>query len=96
MNDLLTTLRKIIQSNNEHEPMIILGDFNEGFLINGTCTLMQLMNDHNFYQFVQDPTTDRATMIDLIFARNVHPHNVGCYDIYYSDHDAVCCTITVM
>jgi hypothetical protein len=94
ITNVFNALSNIIRNFSEHEPMIILGDFNEDVLVNGTSTLIQFMNNNKFQQFVKDPTTDRATMIDLVFARNVHPNIVGCYDIYYSDHDAVYFTIT--
>jgi hypothetical protein len=97
MRNLLYTLNTIFNNVDDNEPMIVLGDFNENFVFNNMSQsasfLLQFMGNHNFQQVVKNPTTDNATLIDLVFTRNVNPYVVGCYDIYYSDHDAVYCTL---
>ncbi len=75
--------------------MIVLGDFNEDILTNNKSALLQFMNTNGFSQHVYNATTDRGTMIDLVFARNLDfvIHAIDTYDVYYSDHDAVYCVL---
>ena len=56
------------------------------------------MSNNCFHQYVHNATTDRGTMIDLIFARHLESivYTVDAYDVYYSDHDAVYCKLISM
>ena len=47
-------------------------------------------------QLVQNATTDRGTLIDhLYFSKQCDDVLVQVRDVYYSDHDAVYCSIPV-
>ena len=94
IRNLFDTINDVIKSVNEHEPMIVLGDFNED-IMNGDNSLVQFMNSNGFRQYVCNATTDGGTMIDLIFARNLESivYTVDTYDVYYSDHDVVYCKL---
>ena len=94
MSNLLNTLNDVISSVNDDKPIIVLGDFIEDILKNDKSVLVQFMRNNGFCQFVWNATTDRGTMIDLLFARNLeYTYAVDSYDIYYSDHDAVYCVL---
>ncbi len=75
----------------DDETVIVLGDFNEDVLTNKNGVLMQLMYNNGFLQCVYGITTDRGTLIDLVFYRSVKfmMYSLGTCDTYYSDHDAV-------
>ena len=91
MNNLLNTLSNVLSTVNNSEPMIVLGDFNEDILLNPNSKLLQFMLSNGFSQVVTSPTTDRSTMIDLVFVKKL-PLTVVTIDINDSDHDAVHCT----
>ena len=75
----------------DDETMIVLGDFNEDILTDRNGVLMQFMCNNGFDQCVYSATTDRGTLIDLVFYRSMKfmVYSVGTCDTYYSDHDAV-------
>ena len=49
---------------------------------------------HSLSQLVEQATTDRATLIDHVyFSRPSNDVFVQVQDVYYSDHDAVYCSV---
>ena len=74
MRNMLNTLNDIIDSVDDNESMIVLGDFNEDVITNRKSVLIQFMHSNGFRQCVLNASTDKQTMIDLVFARNVDPY----------------------
>ena len=50
------------------------------------------MVSHGYVQLVNEPTTDRATLIDHVYFSSKQVQ-VNVRDVYYSDHDAVYCSV---
>ena len=66
--NLLSILTSIISNtSNATQPVIVLGDFNEDVINNQNSSLLSLMSTGGFNQMVNSPTTDRGTLIDLVF-----------------------------
>ncbi len=75
-------------------PSIVLGDFNDDILANPDSRLVSLMSQYGFSQLVQTPTTDRGTLIDHVYYNRPSDHvHVKVCDVYYSDHDVICCSL---
>ena len=54
------------------------------------------MSSHGYTQLVMQPTTNRATLIDHVyFSGEYNGVVVQVHDVYYSDHDAVYCSVPV-
>ena len=96
MDSLLNTLNAIIDHVNGFGfPTLILGDFNLDLLsCNNDSRLINLMTLHNFNQIVNEPTTDRGSLIDHIYYnRSISDLVVEVSDTYYSDHDTIFCSL---
>ena len=48
-------------------PTVIMGDFNDDALYDHDSELQVLMLSHGYVQLVNEPTTDRATLIDHVY-----------------------------
>ena len=73
----------------------MLDDLNEDTMSNSNFALLWFMSSTG--QVISTPTTNRSTMIDLVFVRNL-PFTVAAIDVndsYYSDHDAIFCTLNI-
>ena len=92
LSNLLNIMASIISNtSNATQPVIVLGDFNEDVINNPNSSLLSLMSTGgSFNQMVNSPTTDRGTLIDLVFVKNL-PTTVlvNVSDTYYSDHDTI-------
>ncbi len=71
---------------------VILGDFN---VSKTNSQLEALMLDFGYSQLVHTPTTDNGTLIDHVYCNSPEPErfDTNVADVYYSDHDAVLCSI---
>ncbi len=66
---------------------VIMGDFNEDILTSSTIgTLMEL---HGYSQHVQQPTTEKGTLIDHVYVKDAENVSVEIVQTYYSYHQAV-------
>ena len=77
-------------------PTLILGDFNDNVLDQRQTEspIVTLMSTHGYTQLVNNPTTARGTLIDHIYYNQPNDNViVEVHDTYYSDHDAVFCSI---
>ena len=75
---------------------IIMGGFNEDLLTNPKSKLATLMSQWGYSQLVHTPTTDKGTLIDHVYCNCAAPAqcvDIHVADVYYSDHDAVLCSI---
>ena len=61
---------------------------------NGGSAVERFMLSHGYIQLVRQATTDRSTLIHLIyFNKQCDDVYVQVCDVYYSDHDAVYCSV---
>ena len=75
---------------------VIVGDFNEDAMHKNGSQIEQFMSSHGYTQLKMQPTTDRATLIDHVyFSGQCNGMVVQVRDVYYSDHDAVYCSVPV-
>lgn len=91
LDNLLTFLDTFLSTLPSDMPTVIVGDFNENLRLRSDTKLLQYMHTHKFTQHVQQPTTDRGTLIDHIYINTETPIKVHIkvLDTYYSDHDCV-------
>ena len=74
-------------------PTVVMGDFNDNLYDNG-CQFEQIMLAQGYTQLVMQATTDRATLIDHVyFSKQCNGIVVQVRDVYYSDHNAVYCSV---
>ena len=72
-------------------PTVILGDFNDDLLhCDHVSELQLLMSSNGYVQLVNEPTTDRVTLIDHVYFSG-NQVQINVCDVYYSDHDAIYC-----
>ena len=78
-------------------PTLILGDFNLDLLsCNNDRRLINFMTINNFTQIVNEPTTDRGSLIDHIYYnRPISDLFIEVSDTYYSDHDTIFCLLSL-
>ena len=74
-------------------PTVILGDFNDDVLCGLHSQLRTFMLSHGYIQLVNQPTTDRATLLDHVYFSSDQLIQTHVCDAYYSDHDVVYCSI---
>lgn len=99
LNNLIDFLSNMISQTCQcNLPIIILGDFNEDLVDKPNSPLLILMENNGFSQLVSYRTTDRGTVIDHIYIKNLS-YMYTCTEIvfdvsdtYYSDHDTIYCT----
>ena len=73
---------------------IVLGDVNDDTMSNGGSAVERFMLSHGYIQLVRQATTDRSTLIHLIyFNKQCDDVYVQVCDVHYSDHDAVYCSV---
>ena len=73
---------------------VVLGDVNNDVLSASGSAVERFMLSHGYTQLVRHATTDRATLIDHVyFNRQCDEVCVQVRDVYYSDHDAVYCSV---
>ncbi|XP_024120187.1 uncharacterized protein LOC112141313 [Oryzias melastigma] len=87
LNSLLDSLEIL-----DTHPIIICGDFNENALSDTNGPILQLLQTRKYAQLITNATTDKNTLLDLIFIsqpeRCLHS---GVMKTYYSYHDPVYC-----
>ena len=88
---LSTLLNYVLTAN---MPTLVLGDFNENILSQPSSSIVSLMSNHGYTQLVTSPTSNKATLIDHVYYNRPDSDTiVEVHDTYYSDHDAVYCSI---
>ena len=93
LTTMLSTLLAYVSTANL--PTVILGDFNEDILSRPNSSIVSLMSNHGYTQLVSTPTTSKATLIDHVYYNRPSDNTiVQVHDTYYSDHDAVYCSIS--
>ena len=76
-------------------PIIVCGDFNENLLCNGSMPILQLFRSRGYAQLITAATTEKNTLLDLIFiSQPQHCLTSGVMKTYYSYHNPVYCVIS--
>ena len=93
--ELMTNLLECLSTTDL--PSIVLGDMNDDILCNIGSQLERFMLSHGYTQLVKNATTDKATLIDHVYFNNMQCDDVlvQVCDVYYSDHDAVYCSVPI-
>ena len=74
-------------------PTIVMGDFNDP---NMHGTIYNVIHGRGFTQLVQQPTTDKGSVLDHVYYNmNSNGIIVEVCDTYYSDHDTVLVSIPI-
>lgn len=61
--------------------------------VNGSV-IENFMVSNGYTQLVKHPTTDQASVLDHVyFSNHCNDIHVQVRDVYYSDHDAIFCSI---
>lgn len=66
---------------------MIMGDFNEDIVT--SSTVMKLMEQHGYNQHVQNATTEKGTLIDHVYTKDIVGISVNVVQTYYSFHQAI-------
>ena len=80
------------------DSITINGDFNEDQLSIRNKPILNLFTSYGFEQIVKVPTTEKGTMLDLMFIRCCDSSKLlstGTIQTYYSDHDAIYCIMSI-
>ena len=67
---------------------IIMGDFNEDIFKQSSC-IEKVMQEHGYKQCVTEATTERGTLIDHVYVRNIDSIHTHVVPTYYSYHESV-------
>ena len=93
--ELLKHIRNMI---NKEKATIISGDFNICYNNNRGNRITKFLETSGFIQIGKEPTHIQGRKIDHLYFKsgeNIHPHPcMYRYSPYYSDHDALCVTIS--
>ncbi len=76
----------------------VMGDFNDDVLRVSGSVVEQFMLSQGYTQLVRQSTSDRATLIDHVYFSEQICNDVVVQvrDAYYSDHDAVYCSVPLL
>ena len=71
-------------------PVIVCGDFNENQLLGSTKPILELFQSKGYVQLITSATTDKNTLLDLIFiSQPQRCLQSSVMRTYYSYHDPV-------
>ena len=88
MDSLLNTVNAIIDHVNGFGFPTLILTLIYYLVYNNVSRLINFMTLHNFNQIVNEPTTDRGSLIDHIYYnRSISDLVIEVSDTYYSDHD---------
>ena len=94
--DLFHQLQRM--TTRENKPMLVTGDFNICFHNNRNNRMSKGLEQDGFKQLVQEPTHIRGGHIDHAYWKDKtavwKEPELDRYSPYYSDHDALCLTLT--
>ena len=93
-NHLLEHLKKLISPN---KTTAICGDFNICYLQTRRNKITKYLEETGFEQFVNEATFIKGSLLDHFYLRRneAMDGSVFRYSPYYSDHDAICATISI-
>ena len=91
-------LNHLLQMLTKNKPTLITGDFNMCYITNRNNRMSQGLEKSSFSQLVQDATQIRGGLIDHAYWKDTtrvwNNPEIERYSPYYSDHDAICSTLT--
>lgn len=75
---------------------VFVGDFNNDAL--KSQSLCSFMADKGYIQLVKEPTTEKGTLIDHVYVKNIENFSVhtNVVPIYFSTHKGVFCSFEDM
>ncbi|XP_062414952.1 uncharacterized protein LOC134107225 [Pungitius pungitius] len=77
------------------QPIIVCGDFNENLFSNTGKPILELFQSRGYAQVITNATTDKNTLLDLIFiSQPQHCLHSGVMRTYYSYHNPVYCVMS--
>ena len=93
--ELLNHLLKMLT---KEKPTLITGDFNMCYIIQRNNRMSQGLDRESFSQLVREATQIRGGLIDHAYWKDTtgvwKRPEIERYSPYYSDHDAICTTLT--
>ena len=91
-------LNHLLQMLTEDKPTLITGDFNICYIIHKNNRTSQGLEKESFSQLVEEATQIRGGLIDHAYWKDAtgvwKRPEIERYSPYYSDHDAICTTLT--
>ena len=64
-----------------------MGDFNDNILV--SSSIQSLLQKHGYSQHVQIPTTEKGTLIDHVYTKDIDNIVIEVQQTYYSFHEAI-------
>jgi exonuclease III len=93
--ELLQHLKNLI---NNDMPTVVCGDFNICYQVSRNNRITQYLENNGFLQLMKEATHIKGRHIDHFYFKpghRFHEHSsIYRYSPYYSDHDALCATLT--
>ncbi|MGL5904476.1 MAG: endonuclease/exonuclease/phosphatase family protein, partial [Cetobacterium sp.] len=76
--------------------IVLIGDFNNDAL--KSKSLCSFMADKGFFQLVKQPTTEKGTLIDHVYVKNIEEFSVhtNIVPVYFSTHEGVLCSFQAL
>ena len=94
-SELLAHIKNLIT---QGKNTVICGDFNICYLSTRNNRVTKYLEENGFKQLVKEATHIQGRLLDHFYIRIEHENSVETsmvrYSPYYSDHDAICSTIT--
>ena len=91
-------LNHLLQMLTADKPTLITGDLNMCYIIHGNNRMSQGLEKESFSQLVREATQIRGGLIDHAYWKDTagvwKKPEIERYSPYYSDHDAICTTLT--
>ena len=91
-------LNHLLQMLTADKPTLITGDFNMCYIIHRNNRMSQGLEKESFSQLVGEATQIRGGLIDHAYWKDTNGEwkrpEIERYSPYYSDHDAICTTLT--
>ena len=91
-------LHRLINLINNDMPTVVCGDFNICYQTSRNNRITQYLETNGFLQLMKEATHIKGRHIDHFYFKpdhSFHEHpSIYIYSPYYSDHDALCATLT--
>ena len=84
-------LQVIFQLERNPGKKLIMGDFNEDIFV--SSSIQTLLEQHGYSQHVHVPTTEKGTLTDHVYTKNIEGVIVEVQQTYYSFHEAILITL---
>ncbi len=89
MKDFIAVLKLLLDEVHKvSNKCIIMGDFNEDIFKQSSC-VEKVMQEHGYKQCVTEATTERGTLIDHVYIKNMDSIQTHVVPTYYSYHESI-------